>query len=302
MHTSRRNFLKTGALALAGAALAPDLLAAKPRRQLVGIQLYSIRAEMEQDPLGTLRQLAAMGYRHVEHANYRDRKFYGYPAAEFRQILDDLGMTMPSGHTVLGSEHWIEASKDFSDSWKHTVEDAAIMGQRYVISPWLDQRLRSSRSELLRMMEVFNRCGELCLLYGMRFGYHNHDFEFSERLEGETLYDLMLQHTDPVYVMQQLDIGNMVSGGAKAQDWLSRYPGRFTSLHVKDEIAVDGAAHPYESTVLGQGIVNVPQVLKLALKYNKSVHLIIEQEAYQGKAPLDCAREDLAAMKQWGYV
>ena len=107
MYTSRRNFIKQGALLVAATSLSTrSLFAAKGAQELVGLQLYSVRDDMKNDPLGTLKQLSAMGYKHVEHANYNDRKFYGHGAKEFKKILGDLGMEMPSGHTVLGGKHW----------------------------------------------------------------------------------------------------------------------------------------------------------------------------------------------------
>jgi sugar phosphate isomerase/epimerase len=305
MNNSRRTFLKKSTLALAGTAALSKIPFANTlnaKDEIVGIQLYSVRADMTKDPLGTLKQLAAMGYKHVEHANYNNRKFYGYTPVEFKKILDDLGMKMPSGHTVMGTLHWDETKKEFTDLWKHTVEDAAIMGQQYVISPWLDNRYRKDRSALLGFMEVFNKSGELCNKSGMKFGYHNHDFEFSEKLDGETLYDIMLSNTDERLVMQQLDIGNLYNGGANAIEIVKKYPTRFSSLHVKDEIKATEGNEKYESTILGKGIVNVKEVIDFVRKNSKgSVHYIIEQESYQGKAPLDCAKEDLAIMKKWGY-
>ena len=238
MYTSRRNFIKQSALVLAATSLSTrSLFAAKPGQELVGLQLYSVRTEMKSDPLGTLKQLSAMGYKHVEHASYSDRKFYGYGAKEFKKILSDLGMEMPSGHTVLGSKHWDASKKDFTDLWRHTVEDAAIAGQQFVISPSLDKEYWKTGDDLKRFMDVFNKSGELCKKSGMRFGYHNHAFEFSEKLDGKTVYDIMLQNTDPTLVIQQLDIGNLYNGGAKAIDIVTQYPGRFESMHVKDEIA-----------------------------------------------------------------
>jgi sugar phosphate isomerase/epimerase len=270
-------------------------------KELVGIQLYSVRADMGKDPLGTLKQLAAMGYKHVEHANYINRKFYGYTPSEFKKILDDLGIKMPSGHTVLGSQHWDPAKKEFTDLWKYTVEDAAAMGQQYVISPSLSQALRKDKDGLLSFMEVFNKSGELCKKSGMKFGYHNHDFEFSESLDGEMLYDIMMKNTDPKLVIQQLDIGNLYNGGANAADIVKKYPGRYSSIHVKDEIKASEGNEKYESTILGAGIVNTKDVIDMIRKNSKNVHYIIEQESYQGKTPLDCAKEDLAIMKKWGY-
>ena len=106
-----------------------------PVGELTGVQLYSIRDDMKANPMGTLEALAKMGYKHVEHANYINRKFYGWSAKEFRKILDDLGMKMPSGHTVMTAKHWDAGKKDFTDDWKYTVEDAAVCGQQFVISP-----------------------------------------------------------------------------------------------------------------------------------------------------------------------
>lgn len=302
MIASRRTFLKNGTLAVAGSMLfSKELFAAKYKGQIVGIQLYSIRDDMKKDPSGTLKQLSDMGYKHVEHANYVDRTFYGYKPTEFKKLLDGLGLTMPSGHTVMGKQHWDADKKEFADSWKQTVEDAAIVGQEFVISPWLDASLRTTYSDLLSYMEVFNKSGELCKQSGMKFGYHNHDFEFSQKLNDMTVYDIILKNTDPALVMQQLDIGNMYNGGAKANDILKKYPGRFESLHVKDEILSGKEGEKYESTVLGKGIVNVRENLALVKKAGGTKHLIIEQESYQGLTPLESVKKDLAIMKAWGY-
>ena len=302
MLTDRRTFIKQGSIVLAGSSLlGKELFAELKKTQIVGIQLYSVRDDMTRDPLGTLKQLAEMGYKYVEHANYDKRKFYGYPPAEFKKILDDLGIKMRSGHTVMNRQHWDDAKKDFTDQWKYTVEDAGVMGQQYVISPSLDESYRKNYDDLLRFMEVFNKSGELCQKSGMKFGYHNHDFEFSQKLNGQTIYDLILKNTDPGLVIQQLDTGNLFNGGAIALDIVNQYPGRFSSLHVKDEIVSSQNKERYESTILGTGIVQLKELLDLVRRASKNVHYIIEQEAYQGKAPLDCAREDLAVMKKWKF-
>jgi sugar phosphate isomerase/epimerase len=299
---TRREFLQNGALTVAGAALFSKSMFAEPiKTTITGVQLYSIRDDMKRDPLGTLKKLAEMGYRYVEHANYIDRKFYGYSPSEFKKILNDLGMKMPSGHTVMNSKHWDESKKEFTDLWKYTIEDAALLEQQFVISPWLEEGWRKDMDTLKHYMEVFNKSGELCKQAGMRFGYHNHHFEFSEKLGGQTLYDQILQNTDPQLVIQQLDFGNMYYGGGRGLEVIKKYPGRFPSLHVKDEIAVPGSEHGYESAILGTGIIEVKKVLEEAIKSGGSIHLIIEQESYQGKTPLESVKEDLKIMKQWGY-
>lgn len=301
MNNSRRQFIRNTALAALGTTLLQqNLFALAKKGELTGIQLYSIRAEMKADPLGTLKQLAAMGYKHVEHANYINRKFYGWTAKEFKKVLDDLGLKMPSGHTVMSTQHWDAKNNDFTDSWKYTVEDAAAMGQMFVISPSMEQKTRTDINELKSFMNVFNKSGELCQKFGMKFGYHNHDFEFSESLSGKTLFDIILTETDPKLVMQQLDIGNMINGGAKALDIMKKYPGRFESMHVKDEITATEGHEKYESTILGKGIIPVKEVVDLGRQWGTK-HFIVEQESYQGKMPIDCAKEDLEIMKKWGY-
>ncbi len=298
----RREFIKNGAFAMAGAAaFSSDLFASKKEKHIVGVQLYSIREDMKKDPLNGLKKLAEMGYTHVEHANYIDSKFYGYSAKEFRKILDDFGLKMPSGHTVMGKPHWDEGKGEFTDLWKRTVEDAAICGQKYVISPWLDVALRKNFDDLKRYMEVFNKSGELCQKSGMKFGYHNHDFEFSLKLSSVKVYDIMLQNTDPNLVAQQLDIGNMYGGGGRAAELLKQYPGRFELMHVKDEIKSVTEHIGWESAVLGTGVIGVKEIIDMGKKLGGTTQFIIEQESYQGKAPLECMKEDLAIMKKWKY-
>jgi len=302
MSHSRRTFLKNSALAIAATSILPATsFASFKKKRIVGIQLYSVREDMSKDPAGTLKKLAEMGYHYVEHANYIDRKFYGYNAKDFKGLLDSLGLKMLSGHTRLDPQHWDAGKKDFSDSWKHTVEDAAVAGQQYVISPSLDASLRKTYDDTLRYMDVFNKCGELCKKSGMKFGYHNHDFEFSTVLDNKKLFDIILQHTDPELVAQQLDMGNLYNGGAIAIAVVMQYPGRFELMHVKDEIKATTGTEKYESTILGEGIVNTRQVVDLGKKSGGTHQFIIEQESYQGKTPLDCCKADLEVMKKWGY-
>jgi sugar phosphate isomerase/epimerase len=306
MHQSRRTFLKNSALAVAAAGILPaESLAVFKKKAIVGLQLYTVRDDMKSDPSGTLKKVADMGYRYVEHANYVNHKFYGYAPKDFKSLLDSLHLKMLSGHVRFGPGDWDEAKKDFSDSWKQTVDDAAVVGQQYVISPWLDETWRQNYDQLLGYMDVFNKNGQLCRQHGMKFGYHNHDFEFSTVLNNKKLYDIILQRTDPALVMQQLDMGNLYNGGAVAAGIVLQYPGRFESMHVKDEILASPTSQAgkekYESTILGQGIVNTRQVCDLGKKSGGTHYYIIEQEAYQGKDPLDCSKADLDIMKEWGY-
>lgn len=136
MDTSRRSFIRSSTLLIAGAPLlSKAAFASSKPNEIMGIQLYSVRDDMKKDPKGTLKQVAEIGYKNVEHAGYNDGKFYGYTPVEFKKVMDDFGLQMPCGHTVMGLNHWDAAKKDFTDAWKKTVEDAAIAGQQYVVSP-----------------------------------------------------------------------------------------------------------------------------------------------------------------------
>jgi len=280
--------------------LSKTSFAASKPSEILGLQLYSVRDDMKKDPAGTLTQLAKMGYKNVEHANYIDGKFYGYSPNEFKKILNDLGLKMPCGHTVMGKDHWDAGKKVFTDTWKKTVEDAAFMGQKYVISPWMDETMRKTYDDMLRYMEVFNKSGELCQKSGMKFGYHNHWFEFTEKLNDIKVFDIIMQKIDPKLVAMQLDIGNMYIGGGKALDILGQYPGRFELIHVKDEIAAN-TPDKYESSVLGKGIIPTKEAIDLGRKIGGTTVFIIEQESYQNATALESVKEDLEVMKKWGY-
>ena len=301
MKTSRRTFVKSGAMFALGAAILPrSVFAASAEKAVVGLQLYSVREDMKSDPEGSLKKVAGMGYKVVEHAGYADRKFYGFTPSEFKKMLEDLGMKMYSGHVDFGVKAWDASKKDFTDSWKYTVEDAASVGQQFVITPELDENAQSNYDELMKVLDLWNKCGELCRKYGMKFGYHD-DFNKNAVLNNMKLYDIIMKNSDPKLTIQQFDIANLYNAaGTDPRDIINNYPGRFVSLHVKDVLKEKNKDNMHDSTILGKGVLNVKDVLPLAVK-NGAWLLIIEQEAYQNESPMDCVRDDLAAMKSWGY-
>jgi sugar phosphate isomerase/epimerase len=301
MKTSRRTFVKSGAMIALGTAILPrTLFAASAEKTVVGLQLYSVRDDMKNDPKGTLKKLADMGYRVVEHAGYSDRKFYGFAPSEFKKILEDLDLRMYSGHVDFGMQAWDASKKDFTDKWKHTVEDAAFMGQKFVITPELAENAQKDYDTLLKVIDLWNKCGELCRKHGMGFGYHD-DFNEDVVLNNMKLFDIIMKYSDPEVSIHQFDIANLYNAtGTDPKDVIQKYPGRFVTLHVKDLLKEKNSENRHDSTVLGKGVLNVKDVLPLAIK-NGAWLMIIEQEAYQNESPLDCVKDDLAAMKQWGY-
>jgi sugar phosphate isomerase/epimerase len=303
MNSSRRKFITQSALTVAGLSLLKSNAFSKPYASdhITGLQLYSVRDDMKKDPAATLKQLAAIGYTHVEHAGYNDRKFYGYSPEDFKKLLSDSGLIMLSGHSGLDGSRWDKSSNDFTDKWKYTFEDAATVGMKYVISPGVDESLCKTEDDFKWYMGLFNKTGELAKKSGVTFAYHNESYEFNHYLNNVRLYDILLKSIDQSLVQQQIDIGNMYGPGGRAMDYLKKYPGRFFSMHVKDEIKNSTQDEGYESTILGKGVVGVKEILDYAKENGGTKYFIIEQEDYQGTAPIDCAKQDLAIMKNWGY-
>src|ERR1700761_3446531 len=284
MSSTRRTFLKNSSLAAAAASVLPvSKLISPSKKDYLELQLYSVREAIWKDTPGSLQKVAAMGYKYVEHAGYMNGKFYkNYSAREFKAMLDSSGLKMCSGHTGFNTkESWDASKNDFTDSWKQLVEDAATAGQQFVISPWIDESYYKTYDDLVRFLELFNKCGELCKAHGMRFGYHNHWFEFNTVLNGQKMYDIILAKTDPNLVVQQLDMGNLYNGGAIAIAIIMQYPNRFELMHVKDEIPATkkenqgaGSTEKYESTILGQGIVDTKKVVDAGRKGGTQYYIV----------------------------
>ena len=143
---SRRHFLKNSTLALAGAALSVDQLSSRdsflfPAKHL-GLQLWSVREDMGKDAAGTVKALAGMGYREVEGFGYNEGKMFGMPIADFSKLLKDNGISMPTSHCPFTLKSYDESKKSLTDAAKKAIDDAASIGQRYIVNPWMDEKER----------------------------------------------------------------------------------------------------------------------------------------------------------------
>lgn len=290
---NRRSFLQSGITLLAGLPLA-TLPAIKVYH--IGLQLYSVRENMKKDPLGTLKAVAKMGYKEVEHADYQNRKFYGFPVPDFKKILEDLNLSMPTSHTMFRKSHWLGAQNTVTDEWKTALEDALTIGQEYLFSPGFDWDL-TKPDEMKRGVEAFNRCGELCHEAGIRFGFHNHTVEFETKYDGQPVYEYMLRNWNLAYVCQQMDLCNLANANADPIYWLRRYPHQFESLHVKDK-----RAGKNESTLLGTGTLDLEGIFAFAKKNTPVKYWVIEQESYGNKTPLEAVAYDLRRFKEYGFI
>ncbi len=251
---------------------------------------------MKKDPVGTLKAVAKVGYKEVEHADYRDRKFYGFSAPEFKKNLKDAELTMPSSHTIFHKAYWLEAQNDVTDAWKQTIEDALTVGQEYLISPWFEWDL-TQPDEMKRGVAAYERSGEICRAAGLRFGFHNHKVEFENNYADQPIYEYMLRNWSLANICQQLDTCNMAIAGADPMYWLRRYPHQFESLHVKDR-----APGKEESTLLGTGSLDMEEILAFAKKHTPVKYWIIEQESYGSRTPLEAVSYDLRRFKDYGFI
>jgi sugar phosphate isomerase/epimerase len=224
--TDRREFLKTmGAVGLAGAGLAAaGCSAASAGRRLdrIGVQLYTVRSHMAGSVEQTLERVAQVGYDEVEFAGY-----FGRSPQQIRALLDDAGLTAPSGHVPLEA---------LEDNWDASVDLAGTIGHQYLVVASIAPENRTSLDDYRRMADRFNAVGERAQAAGLTFAYHNHAFEF-EPLEGQVPWDVLLEATDPALVKIELDLYWITVGGGDAVTMLQGHPGRFHLVHVKDMAA-----------------------------------------------------------------
>ncbi|HZJ19149.1 MAG TPA: sugar phosphate isomerase/epimerase [Pricia sp.] len=275
--TTRRNFLlQSGALA-ASTLIMPsfNLAPYKPEKNL-GVQLYTFRNEMDADALGTLKNIASIGIKKIESARSGKGHYYGFKPKEMKDICNDLGMKLVSGHVHL------------DDNWQQTMEEAVESGQDYLICstmPTEGQTVDNYKS----VADAFNQAGEACKKMGLNFGYHNHGYEF-ESDNGEVLYDVLLTNTQPDLVHMELDLGWVVVGGKDPLDYFKKFPGRFPLWHLKD---MDMTKK--ESTEFGKGGLDIAKMLENK-KESGVKHIFIEQEEY-ASTPLESMKYNLAYLK-----
>ena len=196
--------------------------AANPRAgaiERVGIQLYTVRAGMQRDFEGTLARIAEIGYQDVEFAGY-----FGRTPAQVRAALNLAGLAGVATH-IPGAD--VAADPD------RIVAETAEIGCQYLVAAWIDQGERQTIADWQRWAERFNRTGEKAKAAGIRFAYHNHDYEFG-RLQNQLPYDVLIRSTDSGLVSFEMDLYWLIKAGHDPLAYFARYGARFPLLHVKD--------------------------------------------------------------------
>jgi sugar phosphate isomerase/epimerase len=298
MHT-RRSFLKSSAVYSAGILAAPSLSSfASAASPVIGLQLYTVRDLMKADPKGTLAQVAKIGYNSLEGATYTGtEKFYGMDPRTFSGVLKQNGLVMRSCHYRLGEDAKPEDLTNgvfqgtILHDWQKSVDDAAMIGIKYMVCAWLSEKERVGLDHYKKMAEWFNTAGMTCKKAGIQFCYHNHDFEFDK--QGGTIYpyDILLNNTDPNLVKMEMDMYWVTKAGQNPEKLIDAHPGRFPLWHLKD---MDNTPQ-HSFTEVGNGVIDFKKIFKLKSKAGMK-YFFVEQDKCPG-SPLDSIAKSIKYIK-----
>ena len=278
---SRRHFLKNSvALALSGTLISSLTARAGKKVKNIGVQLYSVRKEMLANATGTLKKLAALGYTELESARSDKGNYYGLSAKEMKKVCSDLGMTVRSGHIHI------------DENFQKSLDAASEIGQEYLICSTMPTEGQTA-DNYKKVAQAFNQAGETCKKQNIKFGYHNHSYEFQQE-KGQVLYDVLLTNTDPALVHMELDLGWVIDAGKDPIDYFKSFPRRFALWHLKD---MD--MQKKHSVEFGKGSLDINLMLKNSeqsgLKY-----FFVEQEEYTSSA-FESLKEDIEYLKKLEY-
>jgi sugar phosphate isomerase/epimerase len=252
--SDRREFIKQASLITIGGVLLPELLTAKQLSN-IGLALYTVRDELAKDVRLTLQTVAKQGYKRVE-GFYTDEfgHFFGYKPIEFKKVLSDLGLEMPSTHVLTGRAQ-PQLKSSMANNWENIVAQMAEYGINYIVCPWIHDDERKTIDDYKKLAQFLNEKALIASKSGIKIGYHAHDFEFFT-LENQTPYDVLLGECDKSLIDFELDLYWVKKGGKNALDYFAKYPGRFTLWHVKD---MDKTEKAY-FTEVGNGIIDFKSI------------------------------------------
>jgi sugar phosphate isomerase/epimerase len=288
----RRTFLETATTVTAATLLTKQIswAAADHKIDKLGVQLYTVRDQMKADFEGTLAKVAEIGYKEVEFAGYFD-----HSPKDVRAILDRHGLVSPAPHVAYDT---------LGDKWPAQIESAKVIGQSYIVCPWISEEDRKQPDIWKRAADTFNRAGEASKKAGIQFAYHNHWFEFLP-VNGKLPYDLLLEACDPNLVKMELDLCWITVAGGDPIKYFNRYPGRFPLVHVKDMKKLPkvseaggqdfGDTLKDDMTEVGSGIIDWKRIFAQSEKAGIK-HYIVEHD--KPRAPFDSIKASYEYLRQ----
>ncbi|PZE20068.1 sugar phosphate isomerase/epimerase family protein [Paenibacillus xerothermodurans] len=244
------------------------------RKMGIGLQMYTVRDETAKDFRGVLRKVAELGYEGVEFAGYGD-----VPAEEMSSLLKELNLQ------AIGSHVGYNLLRDNLDA---EIEYLKQIGAKYIVCPFIAQE---DRKDWRQHFEFFTMVAEKARQHGLHFAYHNHAFEFEERVGDQFVFDALYDALSPDLAKVEMDLGWVQFAGQDPLAYIDKYRGRLPLLHLKDfRAAEDGTIDTLE---LGHGIMQLPEVIQAASDADVE-WLIVEQDK--------CARPSLESISisiQW---
>lgn len=252
----------------------------------IGLELYSVRYDLQKDMRGTLEAVAEMGYDGVEFAGPPQHE-----AQELKEILDDVGLICCGWHTPFTMVQ--------DDELQDTMALNKSVGNRFIIIPGLPEHLQKTRADWLKAAEFFNDLAGKLATHGMQTGYHNHTVEFKP-LEGEAPWDTLFGNTEKEVVMQ-LDTGNALYGGGDCVAILEKYAGRATTVHLKPYSLEAGKddGHAGFRPIIGEDSIPWDDVFRVCERTGGTEWYIVEYES-DAYPPLEAVERCLKALKAMG--
>ncbi len=222
------------------------------------LQLYTLREPLEKDLPGTIRRVAEMGYTAVEPYNFVAR------AAELGAALSEHGLRAPSAHAPL-----LQADQE------EIFSAAGKLGIGTVIDPHVDRARWNSADHIRETAQQLNAAAKLGAEYGIRVGYHNHEFELQSRIDGRSALEFLADHLDPEVVLE-VDTYWAAVGGEDPVQLLERLGGRVQFIHVKDgAMTMDDK----DQVAVGQGQMPVEDILNYI---DPSAIAVVELDGFDG--------------------
>jgi len=262
---NRRTFLINSGIMTAGTLVGADAFAGGFNKKIIGLQLYSLRDELQEGLSGVFKKIAAAGYNSVEMYGYSAKDaFFKTSAKEVAVLLKENKIISPSGHYQLDL---------FNNDGQQTIDAASELGHKYIVIPWFPEEQRNSLDDYKLIAERINKAALLCKQNNIKMAYHNHDFEF-KKWEGDvTGYDILLKECHQSLVDFELDLFWVVTAGLDPIKLFEQHPGRFKMWHVKDMDKTDSK----QQTEVGSGSINFKSIFAKA-KLSGLEYFYVEQE------------------------
>jgi len=263
----------------------------------IGLQMYSLRDPIGNQTIGVdsvINAIGGMGYKYVETFGYNDGLTFGLTPEELKAKLEAVGVTILSTHVRkdIPGDKTEQNMADLWAWWDKCIADHKAMGAKYIVMPSMPTP--ETLEGLKEYCDYYNEIGAKCVAAGMKFGYHNHNFEFEKKYDlGDdksiSMYDYMIQNTDPAKVIFQLDVYWAIVGRRAPVELFEEYPNRFEVLHIKD------------SKELGRsGFVGFDAIFNHIGK-SGAKYLIVEVERYN-IPPIESVKESLDYLNNADFV